>query len=146
MAVLTSEEMASTRASARAGTLRRGDTPTTTVAANFQFPQNGAAVVDALNRRFAADLASLTATDVEGNSSGSDVEGLKPGAQLATRLETDDLRCDWLERRLARIAVVQDRLRSFLSGMSGCGLVLPDERHKALPEATHCLGCQRAVE
>lgn len=68
MAVLTSEEMASTRASARAGTLRRGDTPTTTVAANFQFPQNGAAVVDALNRRFAADLASLTATNVEGNS------------------------------------------------------------------------------
>ncbi|NCA13057.1 MAG: hypothetical protein EBS89_02815 [Proteobacteria bacterium] len=41
---------------------------------------------------------------------------------------------------------MQDRLRSFLSGMSGCGLVLPDERHKASPGATHCLGCQRAVE
>ncbi len=94
MAILTSVEMASTRASARAGTLRRGNAPTTTVAANFQFPINGAAVVDALNRRFAADIASVTATDVEGNSSGSDVEGLKPGAQLATRLETDDLRCD----------------------------------------------------
>lgn len=109
--------------------------------------QAGATVLEALHVRLAADLIGLTTIGEDRNEYGGDFEGLVTAAQTATQVETDQLLRYRVERRLAEIEAVQSRVRAGVYGMcDACGSPIPEERLEAVPEATHCLGCQRVHE
>ena len=105
----------------------------------------GAAVLEALHLRLAADLVGLSAASDDRNPYGSDFEGLVTAAQAATQVGTDELLRCRVERRLAEIEAVQARMRAGTYGTCDtCGVLIPEGRLEALPEAVHCLDCQRA--
>ena len=136
---------ATTRPAAGAASTRR-TTPTRAVPViDARRLQIGTAVLEALHVRLADDLAGLTAPGDERNPYGTDFEGLVTAAQAATQVETDELLRYRVERRIAEIEAVQARMRAGTYGMCDtCGLPIPEERLEALPEAIHCLDCQRA--
>ena len=107
--------------------------------------QIGTAVLEALHARLADDVAGLSASTGDRNPYGTDFEGLVTAAQAATQVETDELLRYRIERRIAEIEAVQARIRAGTYGSCDtCGVAIPEERLEALPEAVHCLDCQRA--
>jgi RNA polymerase-binding transcription factor DksA len=106
-----------------------------------------AAKIAALKQRLHQDVAVLRQANDERTPYGGDFESLVSAAQVASQHETDDLLRRRLERRLADLERVEQRLQQGRYGTCEvCGAEIPAERLAAMPDTTVCVPCQRQRE